>query len=161
MRLLHEFAIFQTVKSKVIISLFETVRLSVSISPRNLYNSLNSIKEKNLKKLRYLKQFIRNVKWSCLLQSFYNQPHSECYNESRAKFLKQCPILARGRIDHFQTGLTAKLLSGHLEPKWRHIDFDATKCDVISSHRRSYDIIFTSCARWELDFGDFTRLITR
>ena len=36
---------FETVKSKVIISLFETVRLSVSISLRNLYNSLNSIKE--------------------------------------------------------------------------------------------------------------------
>ena len=45
MRVLHEIAIFQTVKSKVIISLFETVRLSVSISLRNLYNSLNSIKE--------------------------------------------------------------------------------------------------------------------
>ena len=30
----------------MILSLFETVRLSVSISPRNLYNSLNSIKEK-------------------------------------------------------------------------------------------------------------------
>ena len=40
-----KFAIFQTVKSKVIISLFETVRLSVSISLRNLYNSLNSMKE--------------------------------------------------------------------------------------------------------------------
>ena len=36
----------KTVKSKVIISLFETVRLSVSISPRNLYNSLKSIKRK-------------------------------------------------------------------------------------------------------------------
>ena len=36
---------FETVKSKVIISLFETVKLSVSISPRNLYNSLKSIKE--------------------------------------------------------------------------------------------------------------------
>ena len=36
---------FQTVKFKVIISLFETVRLSVSISLRNLCNSLNSIKE--------------------------------------------------------------------------------------------------------------------
>ena len=36
---------FETVKSKVIVSLFETVRLSVSISPRNLYNSLKSIKE--------------------------------------------------------------------------------------------------------------------
>ena len=45
MKLLHEIAIFQTVKSKVIISLFQTVRLSVSISLRNLYNSLNSIKE--------------------------------------------------------------------------------------------------------------------
>ena len=45
MRLLHEIAIFQTVKSKVIISLFETVKLSVSLSLRNLYNSLNSIKE--------------------------------------------------------------------------------------------------------------------
>ena len=45
MRLLHEIAIFQTVKSKVITSLFETVRLSLSISLRNLYNSLNTIKE--------------------------------------------------------------------------------------------------------------------
>ena len=33
-------------KSKVIISLFETVKLSLSISPRNLYNSLKGIKEK-------------------------------------------------------------------------------------------------------------------
>ena len=48
MRLPHEIAIFQTVKSKVIISLFETVRLSVSISLRNLYNSLNSIKEQSI-----------------------------------------------------------------------------------------------------------------
>ena len=32
----------------MIISLFETVGLSVSISPRNLYNSLKSIKEKIL-----------------------------------------------------------------------------------------------------------------
>ena len=47
MRLLHEITIFQTVKSKLIISLFETVRLSVSISLRILYNSLNSIKEIN------------------------------------------------------------------------------------------------------------------
>ena len=39
---------FETVKSKVIISLFETVRLSVSISPRNLYNPLKSIKETDL-----------------------------------------------------------------------------------------------------------------
>ena len=45
MRLFHKITIFQTVKSKVIISLFETVRLSVSKSLRNLYNSLNSIKE--------------------------------------------------------------------------------------------------------------------
>ena len=41
----RKFYCFETVKSKVIISLFETVRLSVSISPRNLYNSLKSIKE--------------------------------------------------------------------------------------------------------------------
>ena len=39
------FFFFETVKSKVIISLFETVRLSVSISPKNLYNALESIKE--------------------------------------------------------------------------------------------------------------------
>ena len=45
MKLFHENPIFETVKSKVIISLFETVRLSVSISPRNLYNPLKSIKE--------------------------------------------------------------------------------------------------------------------
>ena len=38
----------ETVKSKVIISLFETVRLSVSISPRNLYNSLKSIKDSHV-----------------------------------------------------------------------------------------------------------------
>ena len=48
MRLLQEIAIFRTVKSKVIISLFETVRLSFSISLRNLYNSLNSITETSL-----------------------------------------------------------------------------------------------------------------
>ena len=48
MKLFHENPIFETVKSKVIISLFETVRLSVSISLRNLYNSLKSIKEKVL-----------------------------------------------------------------------------------------------------------------
>ena len=47
MKLFHENPIFETVKSKVIISLFETVRLSVSISPRNLYNSLKSIKKNN------------------------------------------------------------------------------------------------------------------
>ena len=35
-------------KAKVIISLFETVKLLVSISPRNLYNSLKSIKENDL-----------------------------------------------------------------------------------------------------------------
>ena len=46
MKLFHENSIFfETVKSKVIMSLFETVRLPVSISPRNLYNSLKSIKE--------------------------------------------------------------------------------------------------------------------
>ena len=43
--ILMKILFFETVKSKVIISLFETVRLSVSISPRNLYNSLKSIKE--------------------------------------------------------------------------------------------------------------------
>ena len=36
---------FETMKSKVVILLFETIKLSVSISPRNLYNSLKSIKE--------------------------------------------------------------------------------------------------------------------
>ena len=44
----RNFLFFETVKSKVIISLFKTVRLSVSISPRNLYNSLKSIKEYTL-----------------------------------------------------------------------------------------------------------------
>ena len=43
---------FETVKSKVIISLFETVRLSVSISPRNLYNPLKSIKEMYINPLK-------------------------------------------------------------------------------------------------------------
>ena len=53
MRLLHEIAFFQTVKSKVIISLFETVRLTVSISLRKLYNSLNSIKERKLSDIHH------------------------------------------------------------------------------------------------------------
>ena len=44
----RNFLFFETVKSKVIISLFKTVRLSVSISPRNLYNSLKSTKEYTL-----------------------------------------------------------------------------------------------------------------
>ena len=35
---------FETVTSKVISSLSETVKLSVSISPRNLHNSLKRIK---------------------------------------------------------------------------------------------------------------------
>ena len=47
MKLFQENPIFETVKSKVIISLFETVRFSVSISPKNLYNSLKRIKEKS------------------------------------------------------------------------------------------------------------------
>ena len=56
MKLFHENPIFETVKSKVIISLFETVRLSVSISPRNLYNSLKSIKEKRAHNCYYLER---------------------------------------------------------------------------------------------------------
>ena len=35
----------ETVKSKLTISVFETVRLSVLLSPRNLHKSLKSIKE--------------------------------------------------------------------------------------------------------------------
>ena len=57
MRLLHEIAIFQTVKSKVIISLSETVRLSVSISLRNFYNSLNSIKEIIIMLIRLMEDY--------------------------------------------------------------------------------------------------------
>ena len=45
--LFNENPVFETVKSKLIISLFEIVSLSVSILPRNLYNSLKSIKENN------------------------------------------------------------------------------------------------------------------
>ena len=52
MKLFHEKPIFETMKSKVIISLFETVRLSVSISPRNLYNSLK--RQRKSGTLRYL-----------------------------------------------------------------------------------------------------------
>ena len=46
-RVFHEIPIFQTVISKVIISLSETVRLSISILLRNLYNSSKNIKENN------------------------------------------------------------------------------------------------------------------
>ena len=68
MALFHEIPIFETVKSKVIISLFETVKLSVSISPRNLYNSLKSIKEKATKLIPtvnfnslYLRSLIKHI----------------------------------------------------------------------------------------------------
>ena len=47
-RTFHENPTFETVKSEVINSLFETVRLSVSISPGNLYNSLKVSKKKAL-----------------------------------------------------------------------------------------------------------------
>ena len=47
MRLFHKNPVFETVKSKAIISLLETVRLLGSISLRNLYNPLKSIKEKD------------------------------------------------------------------------------------------------------------------
>ena len=36
--------------------------------------------------------------------------------------------------------------SGHLVPKMTSY---RRRCDVITSHRRSYDVIFTSCARWD------------
>ena len=49
--ILTKILFFETVKSKVIISLFETVRLSVSISPRNLYNSF--------KRKIYMKSILR------------------------------------------------------------------------------------------------------
>ena len=63
------------------------------------------------------------------------------------------------------------LPSGHLVPKWRHINIDATssrrtkmtsyqhRCDVITSHRRSYDDIFTSFARW-IPLGTTGRLFS-
>ena len=62
MRILHEIAIFKTVKSKVIISLFETVRLSVSISLRNLYKSLNSMKENPILKGHMINRILHS--WS-------------------------------------------------------------------------------------------------
>ena len=69
MKLFHENPIFETVKSKVIISLFETVRLSVSISPRNLYNSLKSIKENlirhELEKMSFDMSTVRSTSNSC------------------------------------------------------------------------------------------------
>ena len=53
---------FETVKSKVIISLFETVRLSVSISPRNLYNSSKSIKERAVFSISFRGQALRDLR---------------------------------------------------------------------------------------------------
>ena len=45
----------EIVKSKVVISLFETMRLSVSVSPRNLYNPLKSNKIiEHLLSIKYL-----------------------------------------------------------------------------------------------------------
>ena len=46
-RLVNEKPVFETVKLKMkhVVSLFETLRLSVLISLRNLYNSLKSINE--------------------------------------------------------------------------------------------------------------------
>ena len=80
MRLLHEIAIFQTVKSKVKISLFKTVRLSVSISQRNLYNSLNSVKEKSIftDLLIIMKLMVQEFKES--LRNFFSEQLEIPYN---------------------------------------------------------------------------------
>ena len=65
-KLFHENPFFfETVKSKVIISLFETVRLSVSISPRNLYNSLKSIREMTLTSSSLMERLLLNVSTKC------------------------------------------------------------------------------------------------
>ena len=68
MKLFHENAIFLMSESKVIISLFETVRLSVSISSRNLYNSLKSIKESYRQYFFFVSALIYEV--MAIIQSF-------------------------------------------------------------------------------------------
>ena len=65
MRLLYDTPFFQTVKSKVIISLFETVRLSVSISPRNLYNSLKRIQEKVFLSFMQRQHYVKTTSHQC------------------------------------------------------------------------------------------------
>ena len=41
--------------------------------------------------------------------------------------------------------LVLPLPSGHMVPKWM---LYRRRCDVISLHRRKYDVTFTSCALW-------------
>ena len=83
---------FETVKSKVIISLFETVR-SVSISPRNLYNSLKSIKEKRLLKATLYSPKIREKKKTIRLkvrqlQSVFRAASIVCTCSAESVYLK-------------------------------------------------------------------------
>ena len=97
MSLLHAIAIFQTVKSKVIISLFETVRLSVSISLRNLYNSLNSIKENimiGMQKLKFMQEFTFAINVDCLHSSLHAK--LLMHNCARVKHAKHVFVACKG-----------------------------------------------------------------
>ena len=85
MRLHHEITIFQSVKSKVITSLFETVRLSVSISLRNLYNSLNSIKESYIMVCLPVWEIIHSLKLMDYLHALSNFFHKESKSKKKKK----------------------------------------------------------------------------
>ena len=58
MKLFHKNPVFETVKLKVIVSLLETVRLSISFSTRNLYNSLESRKE--IAFIQWITSYLKN-----------------------------------------------------------------------------------------------------
>ena len=61
MRLFYQILFFKTVKSKVIITLLEAVRLSLLISQRLLYNSSKSIKENSVDRVCIVMVIIKHV----------------------------------------------------------------------------------------------------
>ena len=130
MRLLHEIAIFQTVKSKVIISLFETVRLSVSISLRNLYNSLNSIKEKVL-----CLQTASNI--YCVYIGYFYTKLFPCFGHHRLHRndpLPSCPVFScPSRADRV-----------HLFPQPVH---DSAGSRILLSHKTGFSLLTITVAR--------------
>ena len=138
MTLFHENPVFfETVKSKVIISLFETVRLSVSISPRNLYNSLTSKKEKAMyfafyKWLNYF--FITDQTFSDFLArtiSVFLHSVTKCHSVrfSLAAYLRNAKTVSSDQSAQKKCKTNSGSDSRVFQPQWL-MQFDWLEYDV-------------------------------
>ena len=111
-------------KSKVIISLFETVRLSVSISPRNLYNSLKSIKELSVLHSHHtrLKLNIPVYVGMCVLDLPKHLMYDWYYNTLKRKYGSQCTLLYTD-TDSLLVDLKTPDVYADMESMKTHYDF--------------------------------------